>query len=66
LCEFDGTQSDATNLPSRNKDITIKDKNVIWLPWVTAIGTAHRPYGNGEEALFIAGTNKVGYIRISD
>jgi hypothetical protein len=63
---FDCAQSDATNLPSWNKDITIEDKNVKWLPWVTAIGTAHRPYGNGEEALFVAGTNKVGKIRITD
>jgi len=63
---YDGAQSDATNLPSPNKIITIEDKNVIWLPWITTIGTAHRPNGNGEEAFFVAGTNKVGKIRITD
>ncbi|MEP0134284.1 MAG: hypothetical protein ABJJ25_08645 [Eudoraea sp.] len=63
---FYGAQSDPINLPSRNKDITIEDKNVIWLPWVTAIGTVHRPNGNGEEALFVGGTKKVGKIRITD
>ena len=36
-----------------------------WLPWAIAIGTAQRPYVNGEEALFVTGTNKVGKIRIT-
>jgi len=64
--QFDGAQSDATNLPSRNKDIKIEYKNVKWLPWAIVIGTAQLPYVNGEEALFVTGTNKVGKIRITD
>jgi hypothetical protein len=63
---FNPAQSDATNLPTWNKDITLKKENVKWLPWVTSIGTAHRPYKSGEEALFVAGTNKVGKIRITN
>ncbi len=63
---FNSAQSDVSNLPTWNKDITLKKENVKWLPWVTSIGTAHRPYKSGEEALFVAGTNKVGKIRITN
>ena len=63
---FNTAQSDATSLNSWDKDITLTEKNIKWLPWVTSIGAAHRPYKNGEEALFVAGTNKVGKIKISN
>jgi hypothetical protein len=63
---FNSAQSDATGLNSWDENITITKENVEWLPWVTSIGAAHRPYKNGEEALFVAGTNKVGKIKITD
>jgi hypothetical protein len=63
---FNTAQSDLTQLPSWTENITVNDENVKWLPWVTSIGTAHLPYNSGEEALFVAGTNKVGKIRITD
>ncbi|MCK4823881.1 hypothetical protein KA005_49465, partial [bacterium] len=63
---FNPAQSDATDLPTWNKDITLKEENIKWLPWLTHVGTAHRPYENGEEALFVAGTNKVGKIKITN
>ncbi len=58
-------QSDVTSWPTWNEDVILEEAKVQWLPWVTSIGTAHRPYGNGEEALFVSGTNKIGKIRIS-
>ncbi len=63
---FNPAQSDVSALPSWNMSGTIKEENVQWLPWVTSIGTVHRPYANGEEALFVSGTNKVGKIKISN
>ncbi|MCK5465088.1 MAG: hypothetical protein KAI95_18805, partial [Bacteroidales bacterium] len=63
---FNPAQSDATSLPSWNTSRTIGEENIKWLPWVTYVGSAHRPYEGGEEALFVSGTNKVGKIRISD
>ena len=63
---FNPAQSDATSLPSWNTSQTIREENIKWLPWVTFVGTAHRPYEGGEEAIFVAGTNKVGKIRITD
>lgn len=63
---FNPAQSDATDLPTWNKDIALGEENVKWLPWLTHVGTAHRPYKSGEEALFVAGTNKVGKIRITN
>ena len=63
---FDAAANDVTRLAAWTGDITLTDDNVDWLPWVTTIGTAHRPYDNGEEALFVSGTNKVGKIRITN
>lgn len=63
---FNSAQSDVTDLPTWNQNITLSEENVKWLPGVTSIGAAHRPYGDGEEALFVAGTNKVGKIRITN
>jgi hypothetical protein len=63
---FNPAQSDVSVLPTWDEDISLEDKNIEWLPWVTSIGTAHRPYKNGEEALFVSGTNKVGKIRITN
>lgn len=63
---FNPAQSDVTALPSWNKNGTLSEENVQWLPWVTSIGTVHRPYENGEEALFVSGTNKVGKIKITN
>ena len=63
---FNTAQSDLTQLPSWTEDINVNDENMKWLPWVTSIGTAHLPYNSGEEALFVAGTNKVGKIRITN
>ena len=63
---FNTAQSDVTQLPSWTEDINLNEENVKWLPWVTSIGTAHLPYKSGEEALFVAGTNKVGKIRITN
>ncbi len=63
---FNPAQSDAISIPSWDNSLTIKEENIKWLPWVTSIGTAHRPYDGGEEVLFVAGTNKVGKIRITD
>ena len=57
-------QSDVTKWATWNENIAIKAENTQWLPWVTSIGTVHRPYGNGEEALFVSGTNKIGKIKI--
>ncbi len=59
-------QSDLTPLPSWNQNLTVEDIDVKWLPWVTSIGTVHRPYESGEEALFVSGTNKIGKIKITD
>jgi hypothetical protein len=63
---FDAAANDASRLAAWTGDRTLNDANVDWLPWVTTIGTAHRPYVNGEEALIVSGSNKVGKIRISN
>jgi hypothetical protein len=63
---FDAAANDASRVAAWTGDITLTDANIDWLPWVTTIGTAHRPYDNGEEALIVSGTNKVGKIRITD
>ena len=63
---FNPAQSDVTSLPSWNYNGTVKDENVQWLPWVSSVGMSHRPYGNGEEALFVSGTNKIGKIKITN
>lgn len=63
---FNPAQSDVTALPSWNISGTLSEENIQWLPWITSIGTVHRPYANNEEALFVSGTNKVGKIKISN
>ncbi|MBT8292317.1 MAG: hypothetical protein KJN70_03515 [Eudoraea sp.] len=63
---FNSAQSDVTTQEIWSEDITLPIEQVEWLPWVTAIGAAHRPYENSEEAIFTAGTNKVGKIKISN
>jgi hypothetical protein len=63
---FDAAANDVTKLPSWKGNLTLNEDNVKWLPWVTTIGTAHRPYDNGEEALFVSGTNKIGKIKITN
>ncbi|MDM9632172.1 hypothetical protein [Robiginitalea aurantiaca] len=59
-------QSDVTKWATWNENVDIKEENTQWLPWVTSIGTVHRPYPNGEEALFVSGTNKIGKIKITN
>ena len=63
---FDPAANDATEWPAWKADFALAEENIQWLPWVTTIGTAHRPYANGEEALFVSGTNKFGKIRITN
>jgi hypothetical protein len=63
---FDAAANDATKLPLWKGNRTISEDNVKWLPWVTTIGTGHRPYENGEEALIVSGTNKIGKIKITN
>lgn len=66
IVHSDPAANDATRVPSWKGSRSLSPDDVDWLPWVTGIGTAHRPYADGEEALFVSGTNKVGKIRITD
>ena len=63
---FDSAQTDTTALPSWKESMTIKPSQVYWLPGGTTVGTAHRVYPDGKEAIFFSGANRVGKIRISD
>jgi hypothetical protein len=63
---FNAAQTDATTLPVWQGDVTIEPSQVDWLPGLTTIGTAHRPYPSGEHAIVFAGGNRVGKIRITD
>ncbi|MGI9614037.1 MAG: hypothetical protein ACR2QO_14100 [Acidimicrobiales bacterium] len=55
-----------TELPAWTGDSTLEPSQITWLPSVAFIGTAHRPYPDGEDALFFAGTSRVGKLRITD
>jgi hypothetical protein len=63
---FNSAQTDVTELPAWIGNWAVEPAQTRWLPWVAFIGTAHIPYANGEQALFIAGTSRVGKIRITD
>ncbi|QDT68651.1 hypothetical protein MalM25_15750 [Planctomycetes bacterium MalM25] len=63
---FDAAQTDTTSLPVWESETKIVPSQVQWLPGVTTIGTVHRPYGNGEHAMFFSGGNRIGKIRITD
>jgi hypothetical protein len=63
---FDAAQTDTTSLPIWQGETKIEAAQVQWLPGVTTIGTVHRPYGNGEHAMFFSGGNRIGKIRITD
>ena len=62
---FNSAQTDVTTLPVWRGDSTIEPSQVDWLPGVTTIGTAHRPYPGGEHAIVFSGGNRVGKIRIT-
>jgi hypothetical protein len=66
LVHFDTGATDTTTLPSWSGDATLEPSQIEWIPGLTTIGTAHRPYPSGEQALIIAGGNRVGKIRITD
>lgn len=63
---FDPAQTDTTSQAVWAGDTILDASNVKWLPGVTTIGTVHRPYGEGEHAIFFSGGNRVGKIRVSD
>jgi hypothetical protein len=62
---FNAAQTDTTTLPVWLGDSTLEPSQVQWLPSLTTIGTADRPYSSGERAIFLAGGNRVGKIRIT-
>jgi hypothetical protein len=62
---FNSAQTDVTNLPAWIGNWTVEPSQTKWLPGVAFIGTAHIPYPDGEQALFFAGTCRVGKIRIT-
>ena len=66
LVHFDAGATDTTTLPIWPGDSTLEPSQVQWLPGLTTIGTAHRPYAGGEHAIFFAGGNRVGKIRVTD
>ena len=66
LVHFNTGATDTTTLPSWSGDSTLEPSQVQWIPGLTTIGTAHRPYPSGEQALVISGGNRVGKIRITD
>ena len=51
---FDAAQTDTTTLPVWQGDSTLEPSQVQWLPSLTTIGTADRPYSSGERAIFLA------------
>ena len=63
---FNSAQTDVTRLPAWIGNWTVEPSQTRWLPGAAFIGTAHIPYPDGEQALFFAGTNRVGKIRIMD
>jgi hypothetical protein len=65
LVHFDAGATDSTTLPIWSGDSTLEPSQIKWLPGVTTIGTAHRPYSGGEQAVFFSGGNRVGKIRIT-
>ena len=66
LVHFDVGATDTTTLPSWPGRSTLEPSQVDWLPGLTTIGTVHRPYAGGEHAIFFAGGNRIGKIRITD
>ena len=62
---FDSAQTDTTTLPTWPGKSTLEPSQVDWLPGLTTIGTVHRPYPGGEQAVFFSGGNRVGKIRIT-
>jgi hypothetical protein len=62
---FNSAQTDVTQLPAWIGNWTVEPTQTSWLPGVAFIGTAHIPYPDGEQALFFAGTSRVGKIRIT-
>jgi hypothetical protein len=66
MVHFDVGATDTTTLPSWPGDSTLEPSQIQWIPGVTTIGTAHRPYPGGEHAIFFAGGNRIGKIRITD
>jgi hypothetical protein len=63
---FDPAQTDATTLPIWQGSSTVEPSQVQWLPGLTTIGTAHRPYGDGEHTIWFSGGNRVGKIRVTN
>ena len=63
---FNSAQTDVTELPAWLGNWTVELNQIRWLPGVAFIGTAHIPYPDREQAIFFAGTSKVGKIRITD
>jgi hypothetical protein len=63
---FDSAQTDTTTLPIWKGSSKIQPAQVQWLPGVGSIGTVHRPYLSGEQAIFFTGGNRAGKIRITD
>ena len=65
VTHFDASQTDATTLPIWQGDFKLEPSQVDWLPGLTHIGVVHRPYAGAEHALFFAGGNRIGKIRIT-
>jgi hypothetical protein len=66
MTHFNSAQTDVTQLSAWMGDWTVELSQTSWLPGVAFIGSAHLPYPDGEQAIFFAGTNRVGKIRITD
>jgi hypothetical protein len=62
---FDSAQTDTTSLPVWKGNSKIEPAQIQWLPGLNTIGTVHRRYTSGEQAIFFSGGNRVGKIRIT-
>jgi hypothetical protein len=62
---INSAQTDTTTLPVWPGEWKIGPSQVQWLPGLTPIGTSHRPYSEGEHAIFFSGGNRIGKIRIT-
>lgn len=63
---FDPGQTDTTALAVWDGNSTLTAGDIEWLPGLTSIGTVHRPYGDGEHAMFFSGGNRFGKVRVTD
>ncbi len=66
MVHWNSASSDVTTIKTWEGNSKITEDQIQWMPMPPSnVGMAHYPYPNGEEAIFISGSNRTAKIRVT-